>query len=195
MYPDEIVAGCINIYENAWPNPEETIKEIENEIKNNDDFFWTRAETIEEGVQQNYRTNSHLGISHFAEDYDNILAKNIHNQFYFLLLSTSIPYAKKYKIGNMFHEGYNLLKYSGGQEYKAHFDGGTETGRTISAILYLNNDYEGGQIEFVNFGLKIKPEPGMFILFPSNYAYSHIAHPVTDGTKYAIVTWIKDRQL
>ena len=36
---------------------------------------------------------------------------------------------------------------------------------------------------------------GMVILFPSNYAYRHIAHPVTSGTKYAIVTWIKDRSL
>jgi hypothetical protein len=35
----------------------------------------------------------------------------------------------------------------------------------------------------------------MLILFPSNYAYSHIAHPITNGTKYAMVTWIKDREL
>jgi predicted 2-oxoglutarate/Fe(II)-dependent dioxygenase YbiX len=35
----------------------------------------------------------------------------------------------------------------------------------------------------------------MLILFPSNYAYSHIAHPVTSGTKYAMVTWIRDREI
>ena len=44
-----------------------------------------------------------------------------------------------------------------------------------------------------NFDIKIKPQPGMLILFPSNFAYTHIAHPVTSGSKYALVTWIKDR--
>ena len=67
-------------------------------------------------------------------------------------------------------------------------------GRSVSAICYLNDDYEGGELEFVNFKLKIKPQAGMMILFPSNFAYMHIAHPVTSGTKYAMVTWIRDRQ-
>jgi predicted 2-oxoglutarate/Fe(II)-dependent dioxygenase YbiX len=93
----------------------------------------------------------------------------------------------------MTHEKYNMLKYSGGQEYKAHFDGTTETGRTLSAIIYLYSNFEGGEVEFVNYGIKIKPQPGMLLLFPSNYAYTHIAHPVTNGTKYALVTWIADR--
>jgi len=68
-------------------------------------------------------------------------------------------------------------------------------GRSISALCYLNSDYEGGEIEFVNFGVKIKPESGMMILFPSNYAYMHIAHPVISGIKYALVTWIRDRMI
>ena len=86
-----------------------------------------------------------------------------------------------------------MMTYNNLTEYKKHYDGGTILGRAISAICYLNDDYEGGEIEFPNFKIKIKPESGMLILFPSNYAYSHIAHPVTSGTKYAIVTWIHDR--
>ena len=44
-----------------------------------------------------------------------------------------------------------------------------------------------------NFSIKIKPSPGMLAIFPANYAYSHIAHPVKTGTKYAIVTWLHDQ--
>jgi predicted 2-oxoglutarate/Fe(II)-dependent dioxygenase YbiX len=69
----------------------------------------------------------------------------------------------------------------------------TSTGRSVSAICYLNNDYEGGELEFPHFNLTIKPEPGMLILFPSNFAYAHIAHPIISGTKYALVTWLRDR--
>jgi len=62
-------------------------------------------------------------------------------------------------------------------------------------LVYLNNDYTGGHLEFSNFGIKIKPEPGMLILFPSNFAYSHRSTPITSGIKYSLVTWIRDRQI
>lgn len=197
LFPDLTLAGCIEVYENAWPDPEGTIAEIE---KNASDpysgFMFHRAGTLEAGANQNARTNYNLSITECATKNNNALAQNIHNQMYFLLLSTLIPHAKKFgKKGFDFHEEYNLLRYSGGQHYEAHYDGNTGTGRSTSAIIYLNGDYKGGEIEFVNFNVKIKPEPGMLILFPSNYAYSHIAHPVTEGTKYALVTWIRDREL
>lgn len=196
LYPDATVAGCIDIFENAWPNPLETIQMIENEAINPDcGVRWTRATTLGQGSSQDLRTNYHLGITSTAQEYGNLAAQNIHNQMYLLLLASTIPYAEKYGVEEMYHEPYNMLRYRGGEHYKAHSDGTTDTGRSISAICYLNNDYEGGEVEFINFGIKIKPEPGMLLLFPSNYAYSHVAHPVTDGTKYAIVTWIKDRKV
>ena len=95
----------------------------------------------------------------------------------------------------LYHEEYGCIKYATGTEYKAHYDSGTEMGRIISALVYLNDDYEGGELEFPWFGIKIKPKAGMLILFPSNFAYRHIAHPVKSGTKYALVTWIRDRQV
>lgn len=196
LYPDTTVAGCIDIFENVWPDPIATIKSIEEEsLRPGSGINWSRATTIGRGINQDQRTNYHLGITSSAEESGNIIAENIHNQMYLLLLSSTIPYARKHQISTMYHEPYNMLRYEGGQEYKAHADGETSTGRSISAICYLNNDYEGGEVEFVNFGIKIKPEPGMLILFPSNYAYSHIAHPVTEGVKYAMVTWIRDREI
>jgi predicted 2-oxoglutarate/Fe(II)-dependent dioxygenase YbiX len=109
-------------------------------------------------------------------------------------LSATAFYQEKYQIHEpLFHEPYQALKYQTGTEYKAHYDGNTTSGRFLSAITYLNDDYNGGELEFPNFGVKIKPREGDLVLFPSNYAYAHIAHPVTSGTKYAIVTWIHDR--
>jgi predicted 2-oxoglutarate/Fe(II)-dependent dioxygenase YbiX len=196
LYPNVTVGGCIDIFENAWPNPEETIQMIETACADPDSgVSWERAGTVGHGVNQNLRTNYHLGITP-AADQNVAAAQNVHNQMYLLLLAATSTYLKKYGIEQeLWHEDYNMLRYRGGQEYKAHFDGTTGSGRSVSAIVYLNNDYEGGHVEFTNFGVKIKPEPGMLLLFPSNYAYTHIAHPVTDGTKYAIVTWLHDRPL
>jgi predicted 2-oxoglutarate/Fe(II)-dependent dioxygenase YbiX len=55
--------------------------------------------------------------------------------------------------------------------------------------FYLNEDYEGGEIEFGRFNLKIKPKANQMIMFPSNYIYNHTVHPVVSGTRYAVVAW------
>lgn len=193
--PDAIVGGCIAIYENIWPNSQSIIDTIENEVSlPNSEIFWEKAPTLGQGVFQKVRTNKMMAITHLADSTENCFVKDVNNMFYTMLLSTSNSYAKKYGIKeNFYQEHFSLLKYSCGEEYKVHYDGATDIGRCISAICYLNGDFDGGELEFVNFGIKIKPEPGMLVLFPSNYAYAHIAHPVKSGTKYAMVTWIKDR--
>ena len=196
LRPSTTVGGCIDIFENAWPDPQGTIATVEAECAVKDSGLnWSRATTIGQGAYQNIRTNYHLGLTDTALLTGNSVAQNVHNQMYMLLAAAAVPYSQKHDIENLYHEQYNMLRYQGGQEYKAHADGSTKDGRCVSAIVYLNNDYEGGELEFVNYGIKIKPEPGMLLLFPSNYAYTHIAHPVKSGTKYAIVTWMKDRQL
>ena len=91
------------------------------------------------------------------------------------------------------NEPYNIIRYKPGDHYPNHYDGNTSLGRHISAILYLNDDYVGGELYFKNFDLTIKPKQGMLLLFPSNYAYQHQALQVTEGTKYALVTWLHDR--
>lgn len=197
LEPNVIVGGCIAIYENAWPNPETTIDRLEEEAKDPDSgIHWNRATTIAKGgvsTISKYRSNMDMGISHLANITGNAVAQDTHNQMFVLLLSALSSYKRKFGIDEeLYHENYNVLKYRTGQEYKAHYDGGTYTKRSVSAIVYLNNNYEGGELEFPNFNIKIKPEPGMLVIFPANYAYTHIAHPVTSGTKYAIVTWFHD---
>jgi predicted 2-oxoglutarate/Fe(II)-dependent dioxygenase YbiX len=197
LAPSTTVAGCIDIYENAWPKPHETIAMVENRISDpNSDARWEKATTLGLGQNQDIRTNKHLSLTHYGRINNDPVFQNIHNQFNVLLLASTIPYNERYKINEPFwHEDYNLLKYNNNQLYHRHYDGVTASGRVLSAICYLNDDYEGGELEFPNFGITIKPQAGMLILFPSNYAYAHIARPVTTGTKYAIVTWIRDREM
>ena len=100
-------------------------------------------------------------------------------------------YTKKYEFPILFDEGFQLLKYGGGQEYKPHADYAPHIPRYLSALILLNpQDYEGGGTYFVHFDEMIKPDKPSLVLFPSNYAYVHQAMPVVKGTKYAIVTWL-----
>lgn len=89
--------------------------------------------------------------------------------------------------------GFQLLRYEVGQHFRDHIDNiaghPTWGQRQLSAVLYLNADYEGGCLHFPRQKKKIKPRAGSVVLFPSNFAYPHESQDVTSGTKYAVVTW------
>lgn len=91
-------------------------------------------------------------------------------------------------------ETITLLKYSEGGFYKPHIDSG-KIHRELSVIVFLNNDYEGGHLQFFkpnskDLILDIKPEPGKIVLWPSNFLFPHQATPVTKGTRYTLVSWM-----
>lgn len=86
-------------------------------------------------------------------------------------------------------EGWQLLKYGLNNHFVNHYDDSKVFPRTVSMSFYLNEDYEGGEIEFPRFGLKIKPRANQMVLFPSNYVYNHSVLPVTSGLRYAVVGW------
>ena len=95
-----------------------------------------------------------------------------------------------------YRESLGLLKYDKGEQYKWHCDqpvelantgGCSATTRLISVVLYLNDDFKGGETEML--GRKYRPQKGKALIFPSNWNYPHRACPVTEGTKYALVTW------
>lgn len=203
LEPTNIYAGCIAEFENIWPDSSDLILKIEDEINSNPAVEFEKAVVItkldertghtETGISK-HRTNSNLGIDAVGRNGNSDFFRELSNKFFLSTIAASEGYRARFKIAEpaYFVEGFNLLRYQGGEEYQAHYDGGTSSHRSLSPILYLNDDYTGGELEFVNFDLKIKPKAGSMYIFPSNYAYSHIAHPVETGTKYAIVTWLHD---
>jgi Rps23 Pro-64 3,4-dihydroxylase Tpa1-like proline 4-hydroxylase len=82
----------------------------------------------------------------------------------------------------------HLLKYGSGGHLPAHQDQGISS-RVLSSVMYLNDNYSGGEIEFINSGVKVKPEAGSIIFFPSNFLYVHEVYPITDGFRYSMPHW------
>ena len=89
-----------------------------------------------------------------------------------------------------------ILKYPEGGFYKPHFDNNaTQAPREFSVIVFLNNDYEGGNLVFYKPNhkdkvLEIKPEVGKIVVWPSNYLFPHAAEPIKKGTRFVLVSWI-----
>lgn len=92
-----------------------------------------------------------------------------------------------------------ILRYLPGGLYNKHADSEhwvKETGswvraqdRDYSILLYLNEEFTGGEIDFVDFDFKLKPKRGMLVAFPADHRYQHAALPVISGKRYVIVSW------
>lgn len=88
------------------------------------------------------------------------------------------------------YENAQLLRYGIGQKFINHVDDSPRLTRRISLTYYINDDYEGGDVEFDKFGLRFKAKKNQLLLFPSNFVYSHQVYPVTNGLRYVIVQWM-----
>jgi len=70
-----------------------------------------------------------------------------------------------------------------------HLDGSPHPypDRHYSALIYLNEDYEGGQIFFPNQNLEPEISPGTLVQFEGTKEFLHGVCEVTKGERYTIV--------
>ncbi|WP_249595911.1 2OG-Fe(II) oxygenase [Peribacillus frigoritolerans] len=101
-------------------------------------------------------------------------------------------------------EGIQILKYTPGQEYKAHFDFFTSSSiaaknnRISTIILYLNDVEHGGETFFPKLNFSVFPRKGMAVYF--EYFYNdknlneltlHGGAPVITGEKWVATQWMR----
>jgi len=60
--------------------------------------------------------------------------------------------------------------------------------RVYGMSLLLNDDYEGGELEFSEYNIKLKPKANTAIIFPGTY--SHTVLPVTQGKRMTIISFL-----
>ena len=178
---DLTVAGVVEVYDNLIDNCEEILQIIKNNAE------WQ---------------NAVVGVSDSAEHvkeirdnettFFNPLSFSTSEELYFFAKKVWFyvdDYAKRHNFSFAAMEPVNINKYSPGQRYVPHADAGPNMPRVVSALVYLNDVEQGGETEFVYFNEKISPKKGRLIVFPSNYAYSHAAHPPINCEKYSAAFW------
>lgn len=113
------------------------------------------------------------------------------------------PRFQKYKVGGTYRSHYDFILLD--KEYtEYHFSRGGQ--RIKSYILYLNDDFEGGETIFPRKSIIVEPEvgkiiewnnvvPGIDINSKESYdlTTSHSALPVLKGTKYIFAIFLRER--
>jgi hypothetical protein len=78
-----------------------------------------------------------------------------------------------------------LIRFDQGYKMHEHAD----TAGDFAAIYYINDDYQGGEINFMDHGLKIKPKANSLVTFPSNADYWHEVTENTEKERYSSTLW------
>ena len=113
----------------------------------------------------------------------------VHQEIFEAVKACVDDYGFLWGVGISSYEAFNFVKYEGaGTHFKIHADHGPTYVTTVSIVVYLNDDYEGGEIWFPRMdNLSIKPKTGDIIVFPSTYIYEHASQDMISGTKYSVV--------
>jgi hypothetical protein len=201
MIDYEVLDLGLVYYKNVIPNPQfiiDTVNDVDNRYTNNEHGShptevrawnpWTYGELLF-NTQKFFPESKDVS----PDDYYGKEMIQVADMLYSSLdkafdhySKTLYPFAEK-NIKNR-EESIHLLKYEVSGHLPAHQDQGVSS-RVLSSVMYLNDDYEGGEIEFINSGVKIKPEAGSIIFFPSNFLYIHEVHPITSGSRYSMPHW------
>lgn len=169
--------------------PDKLCDDILNEYKNSKE--WEDAFLVKNIVSKEIRNCVRIQISlnETIEKNKNI-RKTLDDKVFECAKKGIEKYNKKFSHVNISKDsGYDLLKYEKGGFYTEHVDLFTEIPRTISCSFILNNNFKGGEFSFFDNELIYTIKKGSAIMFPSNFLYPHSVLPVTEGTRYSIVTW------
>ena len=99
-------------------------------------------------------------------------------------------------------EPLQVLRYSPGQEYRKHSDAlpNADNQRILTALVYLNEGFEGGETVFPSAELTLRGKTGDVLVFRNTDEQSksdpraiHAGLPVTSGTKWLASRWIRER--
>jgi predicted 2-oxoglutarate/Fe(II)-dependent dioxygenase YbiX len=94
---------------------------------------------------------------------------------------------KEYRFNDMDH----LYRFQEGDSMKVHHDVGMDPTVKFGAVLYLNDDFDGGEIYYPKMNIEVKPTNLSLIVHPANAIYSHGVKEVTRGIRYSLTTFLR----
>lgn len=100
-------------------------------------------------------------------------------------------------VSKLYLQEFFLAVFPEGASLHRHVDAdGGNRSFVLSAVLYFNDDFEGGEIVFPNLDFVYKPKIGSVVCFPSyGKNYEHEVHTLTKGKRYTIpISYTLDKE-
>ena len=103
-------------------------------------------------------------------------------------------YGQLQEVGALRYYEAKLQKTHPGQGYHTwHCEaGGREfQTRVLTWTVYLNDDFDAGETEFLYQQYRYKPKMGDIVIFPAAFTHSHRGNSPIGGVKYIITGWLE----
>lgn len=96
----------------------------------------------------------------------------------------------------LYSDTIQIVRWNKGQSMPPHADNANPDGsehvtpwRAYASVVYLNDDYEGGDIFFPRLATRVQPAKGMLLGFRGDFAHEHGVEEITDGVRYTMPGW------
>ncbi len=89
------------------------------------------------------------------------------------------------------NDALQIVKFVEGFSLNPHVDILSVESLHIASVYYINDDYLGGEINFPEHNLKIKPKENSLVIFPGNENYLHEVLEITKGERYSSAVWFQ----
>lgn len=197
----------INLYQNVLLDPKKYIDILE-EVGSNSKYnrwnpvkyFMSDNQPLETGKETEYHKSKEDPYLRYCVDMrfnksslgdineENKKLHLMYDELYEKLMQCVNDYESQWSIELGFIELFNFVKYDNPKhKFKMHTDDSPLYSAKTTAIFYLNDDFEGGEIHFPRLDYTYKPKAGDLMIFPANYIYEHETLTILQGAKYCVV--------
>jgi hypothetical protein len=199
----EILEEKVYYYTDVIEDPKRLVDAIENDNKDQ----WGEWAACS-GQHYVYGTDKNISLTDTTDEKNTYIYSTLQKAFD----DVARDYAKSQGITDepKLFPVYPIKKYEAGTFMGAHFDQQEGDERLkVSFVMYLNDDYEGGEISFTirdpkgpiqgptpdsdfanadktAYDFFVKPKAGSIIVFPPSPPYHHTAHLVKSGEKIMV---------
>ena len=95
---------------------------------------------------------------------------------------------------NIQNQSAKIQKTKPGQgyhEWHCEYASKMKSNRLMAWTVYLNDNFEAGETEFLYQQYRYKPQKGDCLIWPAGYTHVHRGNPPINGDKYILTGWIE----
>lgn len=104
---------------------------------------------------------------------------------------------KEYSLDNVYADTFHVVRWYEGQFQPAHqddmenamYDGDFFRHRAYGSIIYLNDNFDGGETCYPQYDIKISPKTGRFNVHLGDANHLHAVNKIENGTRYTIAAF------
>lgn len=170
----------IEVIENAFDQSDEIVRQLDSAN------HWKPSKIGKNPGISDLRTSSTC-----TTPYNSAEKSPLFDDFRQTMLQIFKNYSFTYNVKLTSFEPSTFNRYQVNEEFNSHADYFEGSNRVVSAVTFLNNVEDGGNLLFDFLDYQVQPVAGRVVIFPSNFLFTHQALPPTKGTKYSAAFWAR----